>query len=394
MFETHKAPAADKILRVMKVFADDPREGKIDLGVGVYRTPEGLTPVMTAVKAAERRLLEEQATKGYVGLAGDPAFHAALRQLTLGNSVAADRVAGLATPGGTGAVRQAFELLKVQNPDVTVHTSAPTWPNHEAILDTLNIRWQPYRYYDAATGGLDREGMLSDLAAVKRGDVVLLHGCCHNPTGTDLDLPDWQEIADTLSRTGAVPMVDLAYQGFGLGLEEDVAGLRLLAAAMPELLLTVSASKNFGLYRDRVGLLLVVTQTPAITLAVQGTLAWLNRQSYAFPPDHGARVVTDILTDPSLRADWTDELREMRNRVLAMREALAKALKLETQSDRFDYLLSQKGMFSRLPASEEQVEQLRRDHAVYMIGDGRINMAGLVAETVRPAASAIARVLG
>ncbi|SDK55272.1 aromatic amino acid transaminase [Aliiruegeria lutimaris] len=393
MFENHKAPEADKILRVMKLFADDPRADKIDLGVGVYRTPEGLTPVMGAVKAAERRLLEEQATKGYVALAGDPGFHAALRQLTFGDSAAADRIACLATPGGTGAVRQAFELLKAQNPHVTVHTSAPTWPNHEAILDTLGIRWQPYRYYDAATGGLDRDGMLADLAAVKRGDVVLLHGCCHNPTGADLDLSDWQAIADSLSRTGAVPMVDLAYQGFGNSLDEDVAGLRLLAAAMPEMLLTVSSSKNFGLYRDRVGLLLVLTETPAITQAVQGTLAWLNRQSYAFPPDHGARVVTEILSDASLRADWTAELTEMRDRVIAMREALAKALRLETQSDRFDYLLSQKGMFSRLPASEDQVAQLRREHGVYMIGDGRINMAGLIEETVRPAASAIARVL-
>ncbi|MDV7144131.1 amino acid aminotransferase [Tropicimonas sp. TH_r6] len=394
MFENHQAPEADKILRVMKMFAEDPRPGKIDLGVGVYRTPEGRTPVLAAVKQAEARLLESQETKGYVALAGDPAFHGAMRELALGGAVDPGRVAGLATPGGTGAVRQAFELIRIVRPDAVVHCSAPTWPNHEAILDTLEIPWRSYRYYDAETGGLDREGMLEDLSQVSAGDVVLLHGCCHNPTGADLAAEDWDAIAKVLLKRGAVPMVDLAYQGFGLGLEEDVAGLRRLAAAVPELLLTISASKNFGLYRDRVGVLLAMTETPSFAMPVQDTLAWLNRQAYAFPPDHGARVVTEILGDAGLRSLWEEELAGMRGRVRGMREALAEALRIETGCENFDFLLRHHGMFSRLPASPEQVDALRQTHAVYMIGDGRINMAGLVPDTVIPAARAIATILG
>lgn len=393
MFEFHRPPEADTILRVMLLFAEDPRPGKIDLGIGVYRTPEGRTPILRAVKMAEQRLIDEQQTKGYVALAGDPGFHAAMRELTLGSSVPADRVAGLATPGGTGAIRQAFELIHMVRPEATVWTSAPTWPNHEAILDTVGLPWRPYRYFDRQTGGIDRKGMLEDLAGVQAGDIVLLHGCCHNPTGADLTLDDWKDVTELLVKRGAVPMVDLAYQGFGLGLEEDAAGLRLLAERVPEMLLTVSASKNFGLYRDRVGVLLAICATPASTAAVQGTLAWLNRQSYAFPPDHGARVVTEILTDPGLRAAWVSELAEMRTRVISMRHALAVSLRSETGSDRFDFLQGQHGMFSCLPATPEQVETLRRDHAVYMIDDGRINMAGLVPETVAPAARAIATVL-
>ncbi len=393
MFENHKAPEADKILRVMKMFAEDTRADKIDLGVGVYRTPEGRTPVLAAVKQAEARLLESQETKGYVALAGDPGFHGAMRDLALGDAVAAGRVAGLATPGGTGAVRQAFELIRIARPEAVVHCSAPTWPNHESILDTLQMPWRSYRYYDAATGGVDRDGMLEDLSQVAAGDVVLLHGCCHNPTGADLAPEDWSAIAETLLKAGAVPMVDLAYQGFGLGLEEDVAGLRRLASAVPEMLLTISASKNFGLYRDRVGVLLAVAETPAVAAPVQDTMAWLNRQAYAFPPDHGARVVTEILGDAGLRALWEEELAGMCGRVRSMRVALAEALRAETGHAKFDFLLGHHGMFSRLPASPEQVAALREAHAVYMIGDGRINMAGLVPDNVAPAARAIAVVL-
>lgn len=393
MFENHQAPEPDKILRVMKMFREDPRPEKIDLGVGVYRTADGRTPVFAAVKEAERRILEAQESKGYVALAGDPGFHNAMGKLVLGANVPSDRVAGLATPGGTGALRQAFELLKMIRPGVRVHVSAPTWPNHEAILDTLEIQWQHYRYYDPASGAIDRDGMLADLEEVQAGDVVLLHGCCHNPTGADLSLSDWQDITAILKRRGVLAMIDLAYQGFGDGLEEDVAGLRHLVETLPESLLTVSASKNFGVYRDRVGLLLAVSETPEATDAIQATLAWLNRQAYAFPPDHGARVVTEILNDDALSDSWQAELAAMRDRVNSMRTALADALRAETGSDRFGYLAAQKGMFSLLPASPEQVDALRDTHAVYMIEDGRINMAGLTPESVGPAARAIAAVL-
>ncbi|SFD02391.1 aromatic amino acid transaminase [Tropicimonas isoalkanivorans] len=393
MFEHHRAPAPDPILRVMQEFAEDPRPDKVDLGVGVYRTADGRTPVMRAVKAAERRVLETQQTKGYVALAGDPAFHAALGGLVLGQAVAPDRLAALATPGGTGAVRQAFELIRTAKPDATVWTSAPTWPNHGAILDTLGMPRRSYRYYSPDTSELDRDGLFQDLASVGAGDVVLLHGCCHNPTGADLSLADWQAIGRTLSQRGVLPMVDLAYQGFATGIETDVAGLRLLCSMVPEVLVTVSASKTFGLYRDRVGLLLAICGTPGAARAVQGSLAWINRQSYAFPPDHGARVVTEILSDADLRADWEAELMGMRYRIRAMRHALADALRRETNTDRFDWLRAQNGLFSRLPATADQVEALRREHAIYMVGDGRINLAGLTPDTADRTARAIASAL-
>ncbi len=394
LFASHQAPTPDKILRVMQAFREDERPDKIDLGVGVYRTPDGKTPILRAVKTAEQRLIDGQTTKGYVGLAGDPTFHTAVRDLVLGPAVPAERIAALATPGGTGAVRQAFELVKLARPAARVWTSAPTWPNHEAILDTLAMPWRPYRYYCPETGGIDRAGLLEDLSRTETGDVVLLHGCCHNPTGADLTLDDWDAIATILNARGAVPMVDLAYQGFGQGVETDVAGLRRLVSAVPEALITVSASKNFGLYRDRVGLVLTVCDTARAATAVQGTLAWLNRQSYAFPPDHGARVVTEILGDASLRADWEAELDGMRERVVAMRLALSDALRAESGSDRFSFLQAHNGMFTLLPATSDQVATLRRDHAVYMIDDGRINLAGLTPDTVAPAARAIASVLG
>ncbi|PRY24364.1 aromatic amino acid aminotransferase [Aliiruegeria haliotis] len=394
MFETHIPPEPDKILRVMAEFAADPRPDKIDLGVGVYRSEAGTTPVLRAVKAAEARLLDEQTTKGYVGLAGDPHFHAAMRTLVLGNTVPADRIAALATPGGTGAVRQAFELIRLVRPGAVVHTSAPTWPNHESILDTLKMPWRPYRYYDPATGGADAEGMMADLDAVAEGDVVLLHGCCHNPTGADLSVSQWVELADLLARRGAVPMIDLAYQGFGMGLDADVEGLRALAQRLPEALITLSGSKNFGLYRDRVGLVLALCDGPTVRDAIQGRLAWLNRQTYAFPPDHGAAVVTTILGDAGLRGDWEAELGDMRSRILSMRQSLAVQLRSETGSERFDFLTAHQGMFSRIGATPEQVLQLREQHAVYMVGDGRINMAGLTPGIVAPSARAIAAVLG
>lgn len=383
--------APDKILHIMRLFAEDTRPGKIDLGVGVFRDAAGRTPVMAAVKTAEARLLERQQTKGYVALAGDPEFHAAMRGLVLGAAVAADRVAALATPGGTGAVRQCFEAARLANPDVRVLLPEPSWPNHASILDTMGIAWASYRYYDAATGGLDRAGMLEDLARTGAGDLVLLHGCCHNPTGADPQPADWAEIAMVLGQTGAVPMVDMAYQGFGDGLEADAAGPRLLAETLPEMLLAVSGSKNFGLYRERVGMALAVCATPAEATRAQALLAWLNRQAYAFPPDHGARLVTDILTDPDLRTSWTTELSAMRELMNGNRRALAQALQAESGSDRFGFIAGQRGMFSLIGADPAQVAAMRDEDALYMIGDGRINLAGLTPETIPRAARIIAR---
>lgn len=393
MFETVVTPPPDKILHLMRAFAEDRRPHKIDLGIGVYRNADGSTPVMRAVRTAEARVDANQLTKSYVALAGDPAFHAALRDLVLGDTVETGRIAALATPGGTGAVRQAFELIRRTRPGATVWVSDPTWPNHESILDTLGMRWRPYRHLDRRTGTLDRAGMMADLAGVAAGDVILLHGCCHNPSGVDLSPPDWLEIAALAQGRGAVPMIDLAYQGFGAGVDADVAGLRSLAAAVPEALVTVSGSKNFGMYRDRVGLLLAICATPAEVGPVQASLAWLNRQTYAFPPDHGARVVTEVLNDPALRGEWQAELDGMRRRTRAMRAALAGALRQETGSARFDFLEGQAGLFSLLGLTPDQVGALRTGHALYMIGDSRINLAGLTPDTVPATARAIGEVL-
>ncbi|MCF1707737.1 aspartate/tyrosine/aromatic aminotransferase [Tabrizicola sp. J26] len=392
MFEALKPQAQDKILALIQMFRDDPRDGKIDLGVGVYKDATGLTPVMRAVKAAEKKLWEEEKTKTYTGLAGEPAFHAAMIDLILDGTVPHDRVAAVATPGGTGAVRQALELIRLASPHATVWISDPTWPNHPSIIRYLGMPMAEYRYFDAATRGLDFDGMMADLAKVKAGDVVLLHGCCHNPTGANPTPDQWARIADLLAEKGAVPLVDLAYQGFGDGLDEDAAATRLIAKRLPEVLIAASCSKNFGIYRERTGILLAVGDA-AGKATVQANLAFLNRQNYSFPPDHGARLVTMILTDPSLRTMWKEELEEVRLNMLGLRRQLAEELRRLTNSDRFDFIANHRGMFSRIGATPEEVERLRVERGIYMVGDSRLNIAGLNAETVPLLARAIADIV-
>ncbi len=373
---------ADKILELMKLYRDDPRDQKVDLGVGVYKDADGKTPIMGAIKTAEKMLWDTQESKSYVGLIGDPAFNSAMRELVLGDAGGSDRLASAATPGGTGAVRQAFELARMANPDVTVWISAPTWPNHVTILNYLGIPTKEYRYFDTATRGVDFEGMMADLKSARAGDLVLLHGCCHNPTGANLNAEEWGQVADLLLETGAVPMVDLAYQGFGDGLDADAASTRALASRMPEMLIAASCSKNFGIYRERTGILIALSADANAATTTQGSLAFLNRQNYSFPPDHGARLVTMILNDPNLRADWEAELEAMRTGMLTIRENLADALRQRTNSDRFDFVAHHRGMFSRLGATPEQVMAMRDSHGIYMVGDSRVNIAGLNATSV------------
>lgn len=389
MFQSLKEQPADKILALMQKYKEDPRESKIDLGVGVYKNAEGLTPVMRAVKTAEQQLWERETTKSYVGLVGDPQFSDVMVDLVLSDSVARGNVAAAATPGGTGAVRQAFELLKMANPDVRVFVSDPTWPNHLSILKYLDLPVVPYRYFDSETRGVDFAGMMEDLADARSGDVILLHGCCHNPTGANLNMSQWQEVVDFLNKSGATPMIDIAYQGFGDGLQEDAAGTRLVASSVPETVIAASCSKNFGIYRERTGLLMVVSQDATAKGLNQSTLAFLNRQNFSFPPDHGARLVTMVLSDPALRADWAAELEEVRLGMLDLRTQLASELQRLSGSDRFGFLAEHRGMFSRLGASAEHVEKLRADHAVYMVGDSRMNIAGLNSVTVPVLAQAI-----
>ena len=390
MLETLKPVPPDKIIEILNLFRADPRTDKLDLGVGVYKDADGRTPVMRAVKAAEARLLKEQDSKAYVGILGDLDFVAALGELALGGSVPRDRLAGAQTPGGTGAIRQLFELIRRANPSATVWMSDPTWPNHPAILNYLGIPSRSYRYFDADTLGVDFAGMMADLVELKPGDVLLLHGCCHNPTGANLSLEEWRELTEFVLARGAVPMIDLAYQGFGDGLEEDAAGLRHMAAAVPELLLAASCSKNFGVYRDRVGAAFVLSATPQAAEVTRSNLASLNRLNYSFPPDHGAKAVALVLADPELRADWTAELEAMRTGMLGLRQGLADALRRETNSDRFDFIATHRGMFSRLGLAPEQVAVLREKHGIYMVGDSRINVAGLPAGGLETLAKAIA----
>lgn len=393
MLESLKPQPADKILALMALYRDDPREGKIDLGVGVYKDATGLTPVMRAVKAAERQLWEAETTKTYTALAGDPAYAAALVPMILGAGVDMSRVAAVATPGGTGAIRQGLELIRMAAPLATVWVSAPTWPNHNSIIRYLGMPLAEYRYFDEATCDVDFDGLMADLARVPHGDVVLLHGCCHNPTGANLTTEQWRQVVDLLKARGAVPFVDLAYQGFGDGLEEDAAATRLIAEAFPESLIAASCSKNFGIYRERTGILMALGD-PACKAVTQGTLNFLNRQNYSFPPDHGARLVTMILSDPGLKAEWMEELAQVRQSMLGLRKLLADELRKATNSDRFDFVARHRGMFSRLGLTEAQVMRLRDEAGIYMVGDSRINIAGLNARTVPKLAAAIAKVLG
>ncbi|WP_417279629.1 aromatic amino acid transaminase [Celeribacter sp.] len=391
MLSNLKPQPADKILELMALYQNDPRDTKIDLGVGIYKNAEGETPVMRAIKAAEKQLWDVETTKKYTALSGDPAFGAAMKSLVLSDSVDHARVGAIATPGGTGAVRQALELAKLVDPETTIWTSNPTWPNHVSIIKFMKLNHAEYAYFDEASCTVDFDAMMESLKALKAGDVVLLHGCCHNPTGANLTLEQYGLVADLIAEKGATALVDIAYQGFGDGLEEDAAATRLLASKLPELLIASSCSKNFGIYRERTGCLMAISESAEQTPVTQGTLNFLNRQNYSFPPDHGARLVTMILTDEALKADWMAELEEVRLGMLGLRQQLSDELKRLTNSDRFDFIARHRGMFSRIGATQDEVLKIREDFGIYMVGDSRMNIAGLNAETVPLLAQAVAK---
>jgi aromatic-amino-acid transaminase len=392
MLSNLTAQPQDKILALMGAYRADPRLDKIDLGVGVYKDATGATPIMRAIKSAEQLLWQVQETKSYVGLAGDPAFSAAMYDLVLDGAVSADRLSAVATPGGTGAVRQALELIKIASPKTTVWLSNPTWPNHPSIVKYLGMTLAEYRYFDAENGAVDFDGMLADIKAIPAGDVVLLHGCCHNPTGANLTSEQEDQIIAALATSGAIPFVDIAYQGFGDGLDEDARFTRKIASQLPECLIAASCSKNFGIYRERTGILMAISPSASLQAVTQDNMAFLNRQNFSFPPDHGARLVTMILGDDSLRSTWATELEQTRLGMLGLRQHLSDELRQRTNSDRFDFLATHRGMFSRLGVSAEAVETIRADFGIYMIGDSRINIAGLNAQTVPILANALAQI--
>ena len=388
MLSNLKPQAPDKILMLMEEFKADTRQGKVDLGVGVYKDPQGVTPVMRAVKAAEQRIWEAQTTKAYTGLAGTPEYRNAMARMVL-KDVPADRLASVATVGGTGAIRQALELARMANPDLTVHVSDPTWPNHLSIMKFMGLPFVQYRYFDNDTRGVDFDGMKADIAKATKGDIVLLHGCCHNPTGANLTTDQWREVIAMLEKSGAVPLIDLAYQGYGDGLDADAEATRLVAASLPEVLIAASCSKNFGIYRERTGILMTLAENTGARDMAQGSMTFLNRQTYSFPPDHGARIVSTILDDDALRADWQSELEDVRNTMLGLRDQLASELRDLSGSDRFDFVARHRGMFSRLGATPEQVQKVKDDSAIYMVGDSRLNIAGLNRDSVPVLARAI-----
>lgn len=372
MFQSLRPQPADPLLALIGLFRDDPRAGKMDLGVGTYRDERGNTPVMAVVKAAERMLLEGQQTKGYLGPEGDRRFVELLVPIAFGADDAhAGRLVGVQTPGGSGALRLGAELIAAARPGAKVWLGTPTWPNHRPVLQSAGLQVAEFRCFDRASQALRFDEVLAALSAAEPGDVVLLQGCCNNPTGTDLEPSQWDRVADLLAERRLVPFVDLAYQGLGESLDADAYGTRRVLSRAEEALVAYSCDKNFGLYRERTGALFALARDAESAGTVYANLLVHARVNWSMPPDHGAAAVRLVLESEELARAWREELDGMCRRINAVRRALAEA------DPRLEFLVRQRGMFSLLPVSEEQVAALRRDHAIYMAGSGRINLAGL-----------------
>ena len=386
----------DPILGVTTAFRGDPSPGKIDLGVGVYRDDAGNTPVPAAVRDAERALLDEQATKTYVGPMGNVVFNQRIVEMALGPVAARlnERTTTIQTVGGCGALRIGAELIRASQPDAIVHVSDPTWANHEPLLGSSGLSLQRYPYYEAANRGVAFERMLEHFQRLPNGSIVLLHACCHNPTGADLDAGQWVALAGVIESRGLVPFVDLAYQGFGDDLETDVQGLRLLATRVPQLLLALSCSKNFGLYRERTGALAVIAESATAAAAIATHQARTARRMYSMPPDHGAAIVACLLGDRALRAAWESELAGMVSRMKALRELLAGHLAARRPDLDFSWVTRHRGMFSLAGLGDAAIGELRSKHHVYVPPDGRINIAGVSATNVDRVADSIVAVMG
>ena len=388
LFDKLKALPADPLLALIGAYRDDPRANKIDVGVGVYRTESGATPVFAAVKEAERRLVELQTSKGYLGPEGDVEFFERLQPWIMGAGDQGGRVGGLQTPGGTGALRLAVELVAAARPGARILVGTPTWPNHMPILAAGGLELVTYQYFDVARQSMLFDQMVHALMQGRPGDIVLLHGCCHNPAGADLDDDQWQTVSDIIARRGLTPLIDLAYHGLGRGLEPDAFGARYVLSQADEALLAYSCDKNFGLYRERTGALYVLGRDRAQVAVTQSNLLALARANWSMPPDHGAAVVRMILADDELVASWTAELDQMRARMVGVRSQLAPLHPMLAP------LAGQHGMFSMLPLAPAQVEEMRATHGVYMAPSGRINVAGLNNATVPRFAAALAALDG
>jgi len=393
LFESLQAAPADAILGLITEHKNDPRPEKIDLGVGVFRTAEGETPVLDVVKLAEQRLVDSQESKAYIGTAGDPNFNAAMQDLIFSDSADPDRIATIQAPGGSGSLRVAASLILRARPDAKVWVSDPTWANHIPLLGGAGVTLESYPYYDTDKHAIRIDAMLESLGKADAGDVVLLHACCHNPSGMDPSVEEWEAIADVVAERGLVPFIDMAYQGFAQSLSDDAFAVRHFAGRVPEMIVSGSCSKNFGLYRDRVGSLSMLAADKASRDIVFSQINSIVRTIYSVPPDHGAVVVSTILNDPDLRAAWRVELAEMRSRLREMRVLLNEALIEKAPDHDFSHLIRATGMFCFLGISEDQVNRLKRDYGVYMVGSSRINTAGITAKNVNYLANAIAATL-
>jgi aspartate aminotransferase len=395
MFETLPLLPPDTILGLAAACREDPNPDKVDLTVGIYMDEQGLCPVFEAVKQAQQTLVQEEVSKAYLPPVGVEAFNLGIQRLVLGENSTAitqGRVGSVQTPGGCGALRIAAELIYAARPGARVWVSDPTWPVHIPLLGSVGLQFESYRYYDAVNHAVDFDGMVADLKKASPGDVVLLHGCCHNPCGADLSLDQWAVIADMAQQQGLVPLVDTAYQGLGDGLEEDAAGLRLMVERLPEVIIAASCSKNMGLYRERTGAVIFSCAGPGNVAALVSQALVAARRVYSMPPAHGAIIAGQLFTDARLNALWKNELLAMCERINGLRADLV--MKLSAASGRdFGFIQREKGMFSFLGLTLDQAQRLRKEHGIYMLDSSRINVAGVNASNIDYLAEAIARVL-
>ena len=395
MFQLDLAPA-DPILGLTETFKADTHPDKINLGVGVYQDATGKTPILNAVTQAETHLLKNESSKGYLSIPGVPELATHTQELLFGAGhaiIQEGRAKTAQTPGGTGALRVAADFLLRAAPKATVWLSNPSWANHQAIFEAAGFPVKDYRYYDKASQGLDGEGFMADLESVAEGDIVILHGCCHNPSGIDLDQTAWEAIAAQAKAKNLICLVDFAYQGFGEGLEEDRAGLHVLLDAGLSVLIASSFSKNFGLYSERIGAITVVEETANDAINAFSHVQAAIRAIYSSPPAHGGKIVATILGDATLKALWIEELAEMRSRIKAMRRAFVQGMTDRQQVVDFDFINHQKGMFSFSGLTQEQVLKLRTDNHIYIVGSGRINVAGITPANIDPLCDAVTKVL-
>jgi aspartate/tyrosine/aromatic aminotransferase len=382
MFETLQKATLDKIFVLMAEYAADPRTNKIDLGVGVYKDDKNNTPIMSAVKKAEQRIHDAAKTKTYKGVVGNKEFSQAIVDLALGGVVDNSRIRCVNGAGGTGALMILMFVLGRARPGGRIFISDPTWPNHIPVAENADLKVHYYPYFDPKTRAVDFDAMIKVIDGLTKDDIVLLHGCCHNPTGANLTPAQWDRVAESLKRTGAFPLIDLAYLGFGDGLEQDAYGVRKIAASVPEAMIAFSASKNFGLYRERTGVAIAIAKDAATADVVSSQMQNIIRGTISQTPDHGAEIVRTILEDKALRAEWETELNQMRERMKRLRVKLADAIRRKSNSKDFDFIADHSGMFSLLGLPQDVVERLKKDDAVYMINDSRINVAGIPEDRV------------